>query len=402
MQSSDHLAPFKRLNIRNQTLEAIRHHLHQYPELAYKETETAAFVIDALKALDIPFESGIGGTGIMATLRGTATKSGEEGAIVGFRTELDALPITEPNDFAHRSRNQGVKHACGHDGHMTILLGLAAYLSENRDFDGTVRFIFQPAEEGGAGAKRMIEDGMLTRFPMQRVFSLHNWPELPAGTVGVLNGPIMAGGYTVEVSVTGTGGHGATPYACTDQLNIAVQILNQMQSFMARRLPPFNPAVLSITRITGGEANNVIPDEVRFDGTIRLFDAVAAKIIETEMPALIKGIAQSWGADAKVNIKEYYPPTISDMASAELVVKAANDLGLAVASAENGLRPAMTSEDFSFMLQEVPGCYFWLGQGGDYGLHHPYYDFNNQILPAGVALYAQIARLALQMTKENS
>src|SRR5690606_15085736 len=153
--------------------------------------------------------------------------------------------------------------------------------------------------------KRMIEDRMLTRFPMQRVFSLHNWPELPAGTVGVLNGPIMAGGYTVEVSVTGTGGHGATPYACTDQLNIAVQILNQMQSFMARRLPPFNPAVLSITRITGGEANNVIPDEVRFDGTIRLFDAVAAKIIETEMPALIKGIAQSWGADAKVNIQEY-------------------------------------------------------------------------------------------------
>ncbi|MGU3575352.1 amidohydrolase [Brucellaceae bacterium C25G] len=402
MQISNRLAPFERLHISNQSLAAIRQHLHQYPELAYQETETAHFIMKALEALGIPFESGIGGTGIVATLSGNATKQGEDGVIVGFRTELDALPINEPNEFAHRSRHQGVKHACGHDGHMTILLGLAAYLSENRDFDGTVRFIFQPAEEGGAGAKRMIEDGLLTRFPMHNIFSLHNWPEMPAGHVGVLSGPIMAGGYIIEVSVNGTGGHGATPYACTDQLNIAVQILNSMQSFMARRLPPFNPAVLSITRITGGEANNVIPDEVRFDGTIRLFDAVAAKIIETEMPALIKGIAESWGASAEVTIQEYYPPTSSDPACADLVSKAALQLGMHIESAETGLRPAMTSEDFSFMLQEIPGCYFWLGQGGEYGLHHPYFDFNDEILPAGVALYAEIARLALQMTKDNS
>ena len=402
MQNSGQFAPFERLTISNQSLEAIRHHLHQYPELRYEEKQTAAFIADALNALDIPFETSIGGTGIVATLRGTATAQDETGAIIGFRTELDALPITEPNDFPHRSKHQGVKHACGHDGHMTILLGLAAYLSKNRDFDGTVRFIFQPAEEGGAGAKRMMEDGLFQRFPMQHIFSLHNWPELAPNTVGVMTGPIMAGGYTIEVSVRGTGGHGATPYACTDQLNIAVQILNQMQSFMARRLPPFNPAVLSITRFAGGEANNVIPDEVKFDGTIRLFDAVAAKIIQDEMPALIKGIAKSWGAEADVRIEEYYPPTISEKNATDLVAQAAHNLALAVATPETGLRPAMTSEDFSFMLQEVPGCYFWLGQGGEHGLHHPYYDFNDQILPAGVALYAEIARLALQIMKQQS
>lgn len=398
MPHSEKLAAFERLTIQNQSLEAIRHHLHQYPELRYEETQTAEFIAKALSALNIPFESGIGGTGIVATLRGIATAEGETGTIIGFRTELDALPIDEPNDFPHRSQHKGIKHACGHDGHMAILLGLAAYLSENRDFDGTVRFIFQPAEEGGAGARRMIEDGLLQRFPIDRIFSLHNWPELAPNTVGVMAGPIMAGGYTIAVSVRGTGGHGATPYACTDQLNIAVQILSQMQSFMARRLPPFNPAVLSITRFAGGEANNVIPDEVQFDGTIRLFDAVAAKIIETEMPALIKGIAASWGAEADILIEEFYPPTISEKQSAELVAKAAENLGLAVETTETGLRPAMTSEDFSFFLQHVPGCYFWLGQGGTYGLHHPYYDFNDQILPAGVALYAEIARIALQTT----
>lgn len=395
------LASFEDLIIGDQSLAAIRRHLHQYPELCYEETLTAAFIAEALTALDIPFETGIGGTGIVATLRGNATAAGETGAVVGFRTELDALPISEPNDFAHRSRHAGRKHACGHDGHMTILLGLAAYLSRNRDFNGTVRFIFQPAEEGGAGAKRMIEDGLLQRFPMQQIFSLHNWPELAAGTVGVMAGPIMAGGYIIEVAVRGAGGHGATPYACTDQLNIAVQILNQMQSFMARRLPPFNPAVLSITRFTGGDANNVIPDEVKFDGTIRLFDAVAAKIIQDEMPALIEGIAASWRAEAQVKIAEFYPPTISDAQSADLVAQAAAGLGLQVATAATGLRPAMTSEDFSFLLQHVPGCYFWLGQGGEHGLHHPYYDFNDGILATGVALYAEIARLALQTSTKQ-
>ncbi|MBS9721624.1 amidohydrolase [Tianweitania sp. BSSL-BM11] len=387
------------LLINGQSLRSIRHHIHQNPELCYEEHQTADFIAAALDALAIPYERGLGGTGIVATLTGSGSRDAGQAPVIGFRAELDALPLTEQNDFAHRSLVQGKKHGCGHDGHMTMLLGLAAWLSQNRDFAGTVRFIFQPAEEGGAGARRMIEDGLLEAFPMDRIFSLHNWPDLPAGTVGVMPGPIMAGGQMIEVTVRGQGGHGATPYACTDQLNIAVQILNQMHVFMARRLPPFSPAVLTITRFTGGEAMNVIPDQVHFDGTIRILDDVAANIIRTELPSLIEGIARSWGVEADVTLTDFYPVTSSNASAAELVETAARNIGLKVETSATGLRPAMTSEDFSFLLQKVPGCYFWLGQGGEHGLHHPSYDFNDDVLPTGVMLYAEIARLALDQGK---
>ncbi|SNS71459.1 MULTISPECIES: M20 aminoacylase family protein [unclassified Azospirillum] len=361
-----------------------RRDLHAHPELGFKEHRTAARIAAALREAGLEVHEGIGGTGIVGVL-----KAGSSDRAIALRADMDALPIQEQTGLPHASCHAGVFHGCGHDGHSTMLLGAARHLARTRRFDGTIHFIFQPAEEGLGGARAMVQDGLFQRFPSQRVFALHNWPDLPAGTVATRPGPIMAAADKFEITLTGKGGHAAMPHVTPDAVLAASDLVGQLNSIISRRIPPTSSAVLSVTRIQGGHAHNVLPAAVTLGGTVRSFDPAVQDTIEAALRQIVAGVALASGTEAAITYDRYYPATINDEDAAEEALRIAASVCTAVRAPE----PAFTSEDFAFMLQACKGAYLWLGQGGASApLHHPSYDFNDAIIPTGISLLCALAQ----------
>ena len=382
-------------------LVALRRDLHAHPELAFEERRTAGIVAAALRLLGLEVHEGIAGTGVVATLR-----HGSSGRRIGLRADMDALPIAEQSRLAYASRIGGVHHGCGHDGHTAMLLGAARQLARTRGFDGTVHFIFQPAEEGKGGARVMVEEGLFERFPCDAVYALHNWPDLPLGQVQTRPGPIMAAADRFDIVLRGRGGHAAQPHRTPDVLLAASQLVGQLNTIVARRIDPSDSAVLSVTRLAGGASHNVLPAEAAITGTVRSFDATSQDRIEAALRDAVAGIALAHSVDAEVTYSRYYPATVNSAAEAELALEAAAAAGL---QANLAPRPAFTSEDFAFLLRNRPGAYLWLGQGrADAGrdaeppLHHPCYDFNDDALPYGVRWFCAIAERALPLTSPTT
>ena len=377
-------------------LAAIRHDIHAHPELAFNEARTAELVARELTAYGLEVHRGLAKTGVVGVLRkGSSTRA------IGLRADLDALPLLEKNSFSHRSRHEGLMHACGHDGHTTMLLGAARYLAENRDsldFDGTVYFIFQPAEESEGGAAVMIEDGLFKMFPMDAVFGLHNWPGIPVGEMAVMPGAVMAGTSAFEISVSGHGCHAAMPNQGVDTLVVASQLVLALQTVVARNLHPCESAVVSVTQIHGGEALNIIPDDAVLRGTIRSFKPEVQELVEKAIERLCSGIASAFGAQIKAVFDHRYPPTVNSVPEAALCCRVAEALLGTDKVLKNEL-PSMGAEDFAYMLQEKPGCYVWLGNGPGVGgctLHNPHYDFNNELIPYGISYWVRLVETALK------
>lgn len=372
-------------------MRAVRRDIHRHPELAYREERTATLIAERLRSWGIEVHERIGGTGVVGVLQsGTASRA------IGLRADMDALPIQEASGATHASVHDGVMHGCGHDGHIAMLLTAARYLAQTRRFDGRVHLIFQPAEEGQAGAHAMIEDGLFKRFPCAEVYALHNWPSLPAGTIATRPGPIMAAADRFEITVNGPGGHAAQPHLTADAILCAAQIVTGANTLVARRIAPSANAVLSVTRIHGGSSHNVLPAEVKLTGTVRTFDPAVQDRLEAALRELVEGTAKAAGCTATIDYVRYYPATINDAACANHVLEASRALfgGALVPDA-----PAATSEDFAFMLREVPGAYVWLGQGSSTHaspLHDPRYDFNDDVLATGAVLLASLAERRLQ------
>jgi hippurate hydrolase len=373
-------------------LVAVRRDLHAHPELAFKEQRTAGIVAAALRLLGLDVHEGLGGTGVVGTLR-----CGHWCRSVGLRADMDALPMAEQSALGYASRHVGVHHGCGHDGHTAMLLGAARHLARTRQFDGTVHFIFQPAEEGQGGARVMVEQGLFQRFPCDAVYALHNWPDLPLGQAQTRPGPIMAAADRFDITLRGRGGHAAQPHHTPDALLAASQLVVQLNTIVSRRIDPAASAVLSVTRLEGGQSHNVLPAEARITGTARSFDAAVQDRIEAALRDAAAGVALSHGLEVDVAYTRYYPATVNTPAEAALALAAARDAGLDAAEAPN---PAFTSEDFAFMLRERPGAYLWLGQGGDRPLHHPCYDFNDAALPDGVRWFCAVVARVLGAGRE--
>lgn len=372
-------------------LRTIRRRLHEYPELGYQETLTSDLIASHLAQWNIPIHRGLGGTGVVGTLqRGNSTRA------VGLRADMDALPITEANQFDHSAKISGKMHACGHDGHITMLLGAAWYLARHADFDGTVRLIFQPAEEGLGGARKMIEDGLFTQFPVDAVFGLHNWPTLPAGTFGITEGAIMASADTFNLIIRGKGGHAAQPHKSIDPIPIACEIGLALQTIVSRNVDPLDSAVVSLTQFHAGTAHNVIPRTVHLEGTVRTLSAATRDLIQKRITTLAGNIAKAHGADIDVHYERNYPVTINTPAEAQLAANVMQDL--VTPDAVQKVKPGMTSEDFAFMLEQKPGAYAWLGSGSPQHqamLHQPDYDFNDDIIGLGVTYWARLAEAFL-------
>lgn len=375
----------------------VRHHLHQHPELGFDEHRTSDFIAAELMRLDIPFHRGIGRTGIVGIIKG---KSNTRHRAVGLRADMDALPMQEPAGRTHASRNAGVMHACGHDGHMAILLAAAGYLQRTRDFDGVVYIIFQPAEEGRGGAKAMVEDGLFERFPMQQIYALHNWPSLPLGTVSIANGPAMAATDRMHVTIHGVGGHGGlAPHKTIDPIAIAGQLITAVNTIVSRNLDPLEGAVISLCGIAGGnlDAFAVVPEEVRLVGTARSLDAAVQDRLEKRFHETVHGIAHSFGATATVSYERLFPATVNTPAETRLATEVAVSL-FGRDNVEAHPKPSLAGEDFAVMLQACPGAYIHLGTGrttSDPGLHHPKFDFNDEAIPLGASLLSRIAETAL-------
>ena len=364
-----------------------RRDIHAHPELGFEETRTSDFVAAKLAAFGCEVHRGLGRTGVVGTLRaGSGTRT------VGLRADMDALPIEEAGTSAHRSRHPGKMHACGHDGHTTMLLGAARYLAETRNFDGTVQFIFQPAEEGLGGARAMVDDGLFEKFPCAAIFGMHNRPGLPIGQFAVRAGPMMAAGAFFDISVTGKGAHGARPETGIDPVMVAAQIAIALQSIVSRNVPPVETAVLSVTSIHGGDAYNVIPQTARLVGTARAFSREVMALIERSMRRVVKGVAEAFGATAEVDFRFLFPPTVNDAREAEFAAGICAEL---VGADKVNRNPPllMGSEDFSLMLERVPGCYINIGNGDGEGgceVHNPGYDFNDAALPLGVSFFVRL------------
>ena len=374
-------------------MTAWRRHLHTCPETAFEEHETARFVADRLAELGIRAHRGLAGTGVVGTLEGGRGT----GKAIGLRADLDALHIEEKNDFAHRSRNPGKMHACGHDGHTTMLLGAAKYLAETRNFAGTVHFIFQPAEENEGGARVMIEDGLFGTFPMERVFGMHNMPWLGVGEMAVRPGPMMAAFDIFEIAVAGHGTHAAAPHQGSDAIVAAAEMVTALQTVASRNIDAQEAVILTITQIHGGDTWNVIPEDVTLRGTIRSFRPEVQDRAEAALGRIVAGVAAAHGLDAAVRYEKRYPPTINAAAESEIAAAAAAEI-VGADNVHADLNPKLASEDFAFMLEEKPGSYVWLGNGpGDGGclLHNPNYDFNDEILPIGASYWVRLVETCL-------
>ncbi|MEI7612107.1 MAG: M20 aminoacylase family protein [Betaproteobacteria bacterium] len=374
---------------------AIRRDIHANPELAFNENRTAEIVARELASYGLEVHRGLAKTGVVGVLR-----KGGAGQSIGLRADLDALPLDEMNDFAHRSMNKGQMHACGHDGHTAMLLGAARYMAENcstLDFEGTVYFIFQPAEESEGGAAVMITEGLFEQFPMDAVFGLHNWPGLPVGEMAIRSGPVMAGTCAFEILIHGQGCHAAMPHQGVDTLLVASHLVLALQTVVARNLHPCEAAVVSVTQIHGGAAVNVIPEEAVLRGTIRTFKPEIQEQVERAVNRLCEGIAQTFGAEIVTRFDLRYPPTVNSVAETGMCMQAAVSL-LGGEKIRCDELPSMGAEDFSYMLQKKPGCYVWLGNGPGSGgctLHNPHYDFNDSILPIGISYWVKLVETVL-------
>ncbi|MDI3309149.1 MAG: M20 aminoacylase family protein [Acetobacteraceae bacterium] len=378
MSALDHIRRF------HEELTAIRRDIHAHPELGLEEHRTAELVARKLEEWGIEVHRGIGGTGVVGVLR-----AGNGDRSIGLRADIDALPIEEANDLPYRSQVPGRMHACGHDGHTTMLLGAAKYLAETRAFNGTVHFIFQPGEEGCGGALAMLRDGLFERFPCNAIYGMHNHPGMPVGRYAIRPGAAMAGGAFFDITVTGKGSHGARPEASIDPVLTACHITAALQSIVSRNLSPREPAVISVTRVVGGEAYNVIPQTATISGTARFFSRETGKQIEDGLRRVAAGVAAGFGASAELDFRLIFAPTINAPEQTEALAAAAAEL-VGEDQVERGKEPAMASEDFSFMLEQVPGAYIHLGNGEGAPVHNPHYDFNDAALPFGAALYARV------------
>jgi len=376
----------------HEEMTRIRRDIHAHPELGFEERRTAELVAKELAACGCEVVRNVGKTGVVGTLR-----AGKGARAIGLRADMDALPIREANTFAHRSQHEGRMHACGHDGHTTMLLGAAKYLAETRSFDGVVHFIFQPAEEGLGGARAMIEDGLFERFPCEAVFGMHNRPGLPVGSFAVRSGPMMAGGAFFDIQVTGRGAHGARPEKSVDSVLVAAHIAVALQAIVARNAPPAETAVLSVTKIHGGDAYNVIPQSAQLSGTVRAFSRDVMSLIEQNLKRTATHVAQAFGAQAETDFRFIFAPTVNDTKEAEFAARVCAEL-VGKDNVERNPPLIMASEDFSFMLEKVPGCYFNIGNGSGEGscdVHNPAYDFNDEALPLGASVLARIVETRL-------
>lgn len=379
---------------RHDQLRAWRHHLHQHPETAFEEHQTAAWAANVLEGLGLDVVRGVGGTGVVASLT-----RGRSGRAVGLRADLDALPIQEVAGRDHGSLNPGVMHACGHDGHLTMVLGAAALLAQEGGFDGTVRVLLQPAEEPGRGARAMVEDGLFERFPMDALYGLHNLPGLPAGHLHVRPGPIMAGEDNFAITITGRGGHAARPEAVVDPLVAGAELVLALQSVVARNVPPLSPAVLSCTGFRTDGARNAIPSTVTITGDTRSFDPAVSQMLERRIRQVGEHVAAAHQATAEVTYTREFAPTVNDPGRTDVAVAAAQR-ALGDDAVEPQCDPIMPSEDFGVFAEHVPACFALLGNGvhdgrGGTPLHSSGYDVNDDILPAGVAFYVEVVRAEL-------
>jgi amidohydrolase len=369
-----------------------RRDIHAHPELGFEEERTSEFIAKKLASFGIQVHRRVGRTGVVGVLR-----SGASPRSVGLRADMDALPIKEQNDFEYKSQYDGKMHACGHDGHTTMLLGAAQYLAETCNFEGTVYFIFQPAEEGIGGAKAMIEDGLFEKFPCEAIFAMHNRPNLPIGHFAVRSGPMMAGGAFFDIHIIGTGAHGARPETGIDPVIVASHIAIALQTIVSRTVPPVETAVVSVTKIQTGNAYNVIPQTAHLAGTARAFSRDVMAMIEAAMKRIARGVADAFGAKVEVEFRILFAPTINNPKEAEFAAHICSEL----VNAENVDRNPpliMGSEDFSFMLEEVPGCCVNIGNKeceGGCEIHNPAYDFNDSALPLGAAFFARLVERRL-------
>jgi hippurate hydrolase len=374
-------------------MTAWRRDFHAHPETAYEEFRTSDRVAKILTELGLEVVNGLGGTGVVATLEGQ--KGG--GDAIGLRADMDALLVHELNDFDHRSKHDGKMHACGHDGHTAMLLGAANKLSKNPEFSGKVHFIFQPAEEGGAGARKMIEEGLFERFPVKSVYALHNWPALKSGEAAVHEGAVMAAFDTFDVRVKGRGGHAGMPHQGVDPIVAAAQLITALQGIISRNIDPLECGVVSVTQIGGGSNYNVSPNEIKMKGTVRSFSPAVRDVIERRMGQLVEGICSSLGCHGELNYKRSYPATINNVAEARECMEALQSVP-GVEKTHLNLLPSMAAEDFSFMLENQPGAYIWLGNAGDNHrsmLHTDEYDFNDDILPLGANYWISLVHRLL-------
>jgi hippurate hydrolase len=377
-------------------MQSWRRHLHQHPETAFEEVETARFVAERLSAFGMDVHRGLAGTGVVATLR-----CGDGAAAIGLRADMDALAIHEANEFGHRSLVAGKMHACGHDGHTAMLLGAARYLAQSRSFDGTVHFIFQPAEENEGGGRRMVAEGLFERFPMQAVFGMHNIPGIPIGRFAAMPGPMMASFDIFEIIVEGRGAHAAMPHMGVDAIIIASELTLALNTVVSRNIDPIEPAVLSVTQLQAGETWNASPETARLRGTVRAFSTAVRDTIERRMRELAESIAIAHGGRAKVMYERRYPPTINDAGYALQAQRVIATTFGADALLDDA-KPIMAAEDFAYMLQAKQGCYIWLGNGAGSDVlpvHNPRYDFNDAALAYGATYWVRLVESLLPLTK---
>jgi amidohydrolase len=395
-----HGRPFAHIAQFHPELTALRRDLHAHPELGFEEVYTAARVQDALRLCGVDeVHAGIGRTGVVGVIRGRQNTSGR---LIGLRADMDALTMSETNEFPWKSQRQGMMHGCGHDGHTAMLVGAARYLAETRNFDGTAILIFQPGEEGFAGAKAMIEDGLFDRFPVEAVYAMHNWPGMKPGCIGTTNGAMMASADRVTIEITGKGGHGAHPYLAVDPVLVAAHIITASQSIVSRNVRPIDGAVVSLCAMHAGDlhAMSVIPGKATLVGTVRTFDPEVQALIERRLSELCTAVALGFGATASVNYERIYPATINSPREATFAAEVAESL-VGRDHVTRDMEPSMGAEDFSFMLQVKPGAYMRIGQGGEGScmLHNSRYDFNDDILPLGAALHASLVEQSLPLSQ---
>ncbi|MGP1395163.1 MAG: M20 aminoacylase family protein [Inquilinaceae bacterium] len=379
---------------RKEAMTEWRRDFHAHPETAFEEVRTSDIVAEKLREWGIEVHRGIAKTGLVGVLRGRGEGTGS----IGLRADMDALPMTEENDVPYKSRNPGKFHGCGHDGHTTMLLGAAQYLAETRNFDGTVNFIFQPAEEGAGGGRVMVEEGLFDRFPCDEVYGMHNWPTLPAGEVAIRSGPIMAAADEFTLTIVAKGGHAAMPHMTIDPVVIAAQIVMAFQTLVSRVTNPLEPAVISVTQIHVGSAANVIAEDAFLNGTVRTFNPAVQDQIEAGMKRVAEGIAGSFGAEARFEFHRGYPATVNHAAETEIMAEVAAGV-VGSDKVHREVEPVMGGEDFSYMLQQRPGAYMFVGQAGGPSacmVHNPRYDFNDEILPVGASLFATLVETRLK------
>jgi hippurate hydrolase len=367
-------------------IAAWRRDLHAHPEIRYEEVRTARVVADKLRGFGVDeVVTGLGRTGVVAVVRGRSNRSGR---VIALRADMDALPINEiATDLPYRSTTPNRMHACGHDGHTAMLLGAAKHLAETRNFDGTAVLVFQPAEEGGAGAQAMLEDGLLERFGVQEFYGMHNRPGLPVGAFALAPGPQMAAADTFVISIEGKGSHAARPQQSADPLVAGAHLVTALQSIVARNVDPLESAVLSVTVFRAGDTNNVIPQTARLEGTVRSFKEDVRDLVEARMGAMVEQIGAAFGVKASLAYERGYPVLVNDGAATDFAASVARQVSDSV---DVAAMPVMGGEDFAFFLQKRPGAFIFVGNGDSAALHHPAYDFNDEAIPAGVSFWAKL------------